>query len=90
MITSIETSVRFNNGEIYPVDNLERYMGGNFEFDCNGKHYYVRTHHNREFETLVGTWNDDDGEYTFKKCTDMVVVGIFRSEGYIDDYSEVK
>ena len=90
MIIRIKTSVMFSNGETYPVDSLERYLGSSFEFDCNEKHYYVRTHHNRQFETLIGTWNGDEGVYTFKKCDDMSVIGIFRTEEYIDDNGEVR
>ena len=90
MIISIQTKVTFNNRETYPVDNLERFLGNSFEFDCNDIHYFVKIHLNREFETLIGTWNEDEKEYIFKKSEDIVVTKIFRSEEYIDNCSEVE
>ncbi len=90
MIISIQTKVTFSNGETYPVDNFERFLGKSFEFDCNDIHYFVNVHLNREFETLIGTWNEDEKEYIFKKSEDIVVTKIFRSEEYIDNYSEVE
>ena len=87
MIIRENIKVMFSNGEKYPAVNFERYLGHCFEFDCNGTHYYVRTHYNRQFETLIGTWDDEEKEYNYKKSEDVAVTKVIRCEEFIDDYA---
>ena len=90
MIISVQTKVTFNNSETYPVDNLERFLGNNFEFDCRGSHYCVIMNPDKKFKTLIGTWDDDRTAYIYEECKYVMVTKIFRSEEYIDNYSEVE
>lgn len=90
MIISRQTKVTFNNSETYPVDNLQfpaYYMA---EFDCRGSHYCVMMNPDKKFKTMIGTWDDDRMGYIYKECEYVAVTKIFRSEEYIDNYSEVK
>lgn len=90
MIISIQTKVTFNNSETYPVDNLQFPTNYMAEFDCRGSHYCVRMFPDNKFKTLIGTWDDDRMGYIYKECEYVAVTKIFRSEEYIDDYSEVE
>ena len=87
MIIREMVKARFNNGGEHPIDNFERYLGNAFEFDCNGTHYFVRTHYERCFETLIGTWDDEEKEYNYKKSEDVAVTKVIRCEEFIDDYA---
>lgn len=90
MIISKQTKVTFNNGETYPIDNLEKVSWNSFEFDCRGSHYCVRMNPDKKFKTLIGTWDDDRMGYIYKECKYVAVTKIFRSEEYIDNCSEVE
>ena len=89
MIISIQTKVTFNNSETYTVDNLQFPTNCMAEFDCRGSHYCVRMFPDK-FKTMIGTWDEDRMGYIYEECKYVAVTKIFRSEEYIDNFSEVE
>ena len=86
MTSKCSYEVKLKSGKFVSVDNFERGLGGLVEFDYMGNHYGVSMPSSGKFKTFVGTLNEEDHRYDYRRVTSYFeVVKIVCIEEYTED-----